>query len=697
MDARQPQASIHDALLHPSNIALIGASEGSADIAARPLRYLLQHKFAGTIYPIDRTRDSVQGVKAWRDLAALPEKVDHAFIMVGQSGLHDAVEACGKAGISVATLLADGFADAGPDGAVAQARLAELARGYGMRILGPNSLGVIVPETHLILTANAAFQAYEIPVGRTMLLSQSGNVIGTMFSRAAARDIGFAAIVSVGNEADLSIGEIGAAAAEDSSIDAFVLFLETLRHTTELARFAAKAHAHGKSIVVYKLGRSRVGQEAALMHTGAIAGGDAAADAFFRAHGMLRVDQLETLFELPPLLTRRRPAAGRATAVVTTTGGGGAIVADRLGQACIPVEPLDDLAQTRLASQNIRLRPGPLIDVTLAGTAPETMRAVLREALQAPNNDVVLAVVGASAQFEPRRAIEPIVEAAGLSDKPLAAFVVPDAPVALSLLAKAGIAAFRTPEAAADGLRAFLQWRAPAAPTLLGIDSDNWRPRTANRVLHEAQSVQIFKLLGIPIPTMLWLRNGNPVPSALPFPPPYVVKLLSPDLTHRSDFGGVVLDLETITGVRLAVETVTQRAQAANPDAFLDGVMIARRETGLAEVFLGFHRDAEAGPVVTLAMGGVMTEIYADKAVRLAPIDRPTAFAMIDEVKGLAGIRGYRNRRRGDLEALATAIMAFSSFALVASPRVESAEINPLLVKAEGEGVVALDGLIATD
>jgi succinyl-CoA synthetase beta subunit len=183
----------------------------------------------------------------------------------------------------------------------------------------------------------------------------------------------------------------------------------------------------------------------------------------------------------------------------------------------------------------------------------------------------------------------------------------------------------------------------------------------------------------------------------LPFPPPYVVKLLSPDLPHRSEFGGIVLDIETITSVRLAVEAVTQRAAAARPDAFIDGVLIARRETGLAEVLLGFHRDPEAGPVVTLAMGGIMTEIYGDKSVRLAPVDRPTAFGMIDEVKGLAGIRGYRNRPRGDLEALATAIMAFSSFALLAAPRVESAEINPLLVKAEGGGVVALDGLIATE
>jgi len=302
-------------------------------------------------------------------------------------------------------------------------------------------------------------------------------------------------------------------------------------------------------------------------------------------------------------------------------------------------------------------------------------------------------VLGAAAETDPEAAVAPVIDAALRADKPLAALVVPESPEALRLLSSAGIAAFRTPEAAADGIRAFLHWSPPTAPALLWEDE---APR-AQRILHAGQAMQIFRLLGIPIPTMLWIRRDGPVPKSLPFPPPYVLKVLSPDIEHPIEIGGLALGLETISAVQAAADDIVRRVGAARPDAFIDGVAIQRMERGLLEVAIGFRRDPEAGPVVTLEMGEGMGEIYDDRAVRLAPIDRATAYDMIDEVKGLAQIRGYRNRTRGDLEALAGALVAMSSFALIAAPRVLAASADPLLVRAEGKGVVALDGVMTTE
>jgi hypothetical protein len=215
--------------------------------------------------------------------------------------------------------------------------------------------------------------------------------------------------------------------------------------------------------------------------------------------------------------------------------------------------------------------------------------------------------------------------------------------------------------------------------------------------MHAGQAIQVFKLLGIPIPTMLWLRRDAVLPKSLPFPPPYVVKVLSPDIERRREIGGLALDLETVTAVSLAANHVMRQVGAARPEAYLDGLMIQRMERGLMEVAIGFHRDPEIGPIVTLAPGGDAGDVYRDRAVRLAPVETATAFDMIDEVRGLAPLRGHRNRPRGDLDALAQALVALSSLANLASPRVIDARIDPLLVKREGDGIVVLDGTMLTE
>ncbi|MCW5773876.1 MAG: CoA-binding protein, partial [Rhodospirillaceae bacterium] len=528
-------------LLRPSAIALVGAGNDPMTNSGLALDLLRRHGFRGRLYPVNPVRRQVQEVQAWPDLASLPSPVDLALIVSEGDAAIDAVEACGHAGVPLAIVQSTLGGEATDAGVARRERLLLTARHHGVRVLGPGSAGVVVPATGLALTSELALAAQPMRDGRLMALCHGESTMGALFSRAAAHGVGFAAMVGVGG-VDLALGDIGGAAVDDPGIDAFLLLMQEIRNPAALARFAAAAHAAGKPIVAHKLRR---------FGSGAPRGADDAVDTFFRAHGILRVDQFDTLIEIAPMMARRVPGKGRAAALVSTAPGSAAIVADRLAGLGVAVDGLDDLARDRLAQEGIALAAGAVTEARA-----EILPAVLDEALAAPNNDFVLAVLGAAAELDPAAAVAPLAAAAQHSDKPLAALVVPESPEALRRLAAAGIAAFRTPEAAADGVRAVLDWPPPTPPSLLWEDEPP--RRVAQHVMHAGQAIQIFKLLGIPIPTMLWLRRDAALPKALPFPPPYVVKILSPDIEHRSEVGGVALGLETLTAVQLAAGHVVR-------------------------------------------------------------------------------------------------------------------------------------------
>jgi acetate---CoA ligase (ADP-forming) len=477
-----------------------------------------------------------------------------------------------------------------------------------------------------------------------------------VLSRGAARGLGFAKLVSLGNEADLGAGEVVELLAADADTRVILLFLETVRDAPRLAAAARAAHAAGKPVVAYKLGRSALGVRLARSHTGAMAGSDAAVDAFFRDCGIVRVDMLETLVEIAPLVAGRKPpqlSRVPCVAVVTTTGGGAASVVDRLGLAGIEtVAPGSD---------------APIIDLTMAAT-PQKYAATLDALLASAECDAVLATVGSSAQFHPQLAVEPIL-AAKTTAKPLAAFFTPHADRSLQLLAKAGIAAFRTPEACADAFAAYFAWRAPrqappSAPVAL--------PRAAS-------ALEVFASLGIAVAQSQVARSPD---YAHTVPYPVAVKIHAPGVEHKTEAGGVIL------GVRDWDELVRKARSLPSGE-----VLVQRMETGLAEAIVGYRDDALVGPVVLLGAGGVLAELYHDYVLRMAPVSVAEAEEMVGEVKGLAVLRGYRNLPKGDVRALAQAVAAMSRLALVPGRPVAEAECNPVIVKAQG--AVAVDALLA--
>jgi acetate---CoA ligase (ADP-forming) len=673
--------SLREVLFAPRSIALIGQSNDAGKTAGRPLKFLRQAGYGGRVYPVNARRDEVLGERAWPSLEALPEVPEHAYIVAPTEAAMEAIEACGRAGVAVATVLSDGFAEAGDIGLARENRLTEIVRTTGMRIVGPSSLGIIDLRNGALITANAAFDEPDLPVGKIFGASHSGGMIGTFLSRGRACGIGFAGLVSVGNEVDLSLGEICLATLDDPDIEGYLLFLETLRHADALRRFAEGAAAAGKPVLAYKLGRSAAARELALTHTGALAGEDDVADTFLRDCGIARVESLSGLLEGLPLLKRVPPRRAPGTprvAVITTTAGGAATVIDPLASRGIEVGAPSEETYARFEAAGIRVARARLIDLTLVGTRYEVMKAALDILTTAPEFDLVVTVVGSSARFYPHLAVRPIVDSAA-APKPIAAFLVPEAPQARAELAKAGVANFYTPEACADAVAAALSRRLPRT-----IATDARAPHAdASRTLDELEAYSVLDCVGVPRAPSIALDIGAEVPQ-LPFAYPVAVKVLSAEITHKSDVGGVALGLADAAA--LAAAMAAMRARLPQAKRVLVQPMIA----GLGEVLIGYRVDADAGPMVMLAAGGIYTEIYRDRSLRLAPVDLATAHEMIAEVRGLKALAGYRGKPAGDLDGIARAVVALSQ--LANDPTVREAEVNPLLVRTDS--VVAVDAVV---
>jgi len=688
---------LFEALFSPRTIALIGASADPAKNNARPQRFLRRHGYAGRILPINPRYREIHGETAYPDLRSAPGPIDHAFIMVPAPLVPDMVAQCCELKIPVATIFSAGFAELGEEGLKRQRDMVAMARAAGLRLLGPNCMGVINVHGKTALSVNAVLERETLRPGPLGVVSQSGSTLGTLLSRAQARGLGFSKLVSVGNECDLAVGELVELLVDDAETSAILLFLETFRDTERLAAAARRAFAADKPVIAYKLGRSDVGRRAAASHTGAMVGADELASAFFRAHGILRVDMLESLFELPQLVMGRKPPAGQRVAVLTGTGGAAAMVADRLGVLGAEVVPPPPSLIEDLRAQDLPVSDAPITDIPMGRSEGGAYTAILSALLRSDHCDAVVSVIGSSSQ-NPQTLVERVFRADGRERKPLAVFLAPRADEGLLALQENGIAGFRTPESCADAVNAFLNWRPPVAlvsPEEGALAKAEAVLRaTAKSRLNEQEAYALFAALGIPsAETRIVASAADCAEMSLDFP--VAAKVLSADVPHKSDAGLVELDISSGGNLRAAVQRILDRARELYPEARIDGVLVQRMERGLAEVIAGYRRDPEVGPIVMLGTGGIAAELKRGYCVRLAPVAIETAHEMIDEVAGLALLRGFRNLPRGDCTALARAVHALSLLACLESRTVLEAEINPLIVKRAGAGVVAVDGLVS--
>ena len=684
-------------LLKPRSVAVIGASADAAKTAGRPVSYLVKHGFTGSIFPVNPKVSRIGDLDCYADIASLPEVPDVGIVLLGAERAHLAVRELAARGTAAAIVLASGYSETGEEGARRQAQLIEAAG--SMRILGPNTIGLVNLTDNIVLSASGALEMDHFPAGAIGVVSQSGGILGALLSRAAPRGIGLSKLISTSNEVDLDLADFIDHLADDEATKVIALYVEAVRHPEKFRAAALKAARAGKPVVAFKIGRSEAGAQAAVSHTGALAGADRMYDALFAQVGVIRAQTFSDLLDIPAALATGRTLRGRRVAVLTSTGGAGTLVSDSLGVTGFETPPPDAATAAALRAlqtgDHAALDRNP-IDVTLAGLQPALLRGAIKALLASPTYDALAIIVGSSALAMPELMAGAIQDCLPLSDKPVIAFVSPHAPQVGALLTQRGVPAYAAAESCASALSGMLQasqWRSPEwAEATAHIPVDDLPAGS----LDEAQAKQLFARFGVPCARETIVTSAAQAEAAArALGGRVVLKILSGEITHKSDVGGVAVNLspEQIGSALAAMADAVQTRAGVRPQRFLVQEMVS----GGTELILGMHRDA-LGTAILLGMGGITAELFKDTVMRLLPpaggLTHGEAMAMMQQLKTWPLLDGFRGRPTADVEALARAIVAFSNMAAQLGKRLIEAEINPVFVLAQGQGVCAADGVV---
>lgn len=685
-------------LLKPRSVAVIGASADANKTAGRPVAYLRKHGFTGDIYPVNPRADNIDGLRCYPDVASLPAVPDVGIVLLGAERAHLAVRDLAARGSAAAIVLASGYTETGEQGAQRQKQLIEAAG--SMRILGPNTIGLVNLTDNIPLSASGALEMDHFPVGSIGVVSQSGGILGALLSRAAARGIGLSKLISTSNEVDLELADFIDHLVEDEATSVIALYVETVRNPEKFRAAALKAARAGKPVVAFKIGRSEAGAQAAVSHTGALAGADRMYDALFRQVGVIRAQTFGDLLDIPAALSTSRVLRGNRVAILTSTGGAGTLVSDSLGVSGFDTPAPDaDTAERLRALQtgdHAALDRNP-IDVTLAGLQPDLLRGAINTLLDSPSYDALTIIVGSSSLAMPELMVGAIKDCLPNSDKPVIAYVSPHAPELASLLNQRGVPAFTAPESCTVALDAMLQvsrWTAPpqAEAARAEVDVSDFPAGS----LDEAQAKQLFARFGLPcVREHIVMSAAEAERAARELGERVVLKILSGEITHKSDIGGVAVGVTPDQiGARLArMAEDVEAATGVAPERFLVQEMVS----GGTEIILGMHRDP-LGTAVLLGMGGITAELFKDTTMRLLPaeggLSREEALDLAQQLKTWPLLDGFRGRPKADVEALVSAIVAFSRMAAQMGDSLIEAEINPVFVLPEGQGVRAADGVV---
>ncbi len=689
-------------LLSPRSVAIIGASADPKKTTGRPVAYLQKHGFSGRILPVNPKVESIGELPCYPDIASLPEVPDVAVVLLGAERAHQAVKELSARGCAAAIVLASGYTETGEEGALRQKQLVEAAG--SMRILGPNTIGLVNLTDKIVLSPSGALEMDDFPVGGIGVVSQSGGILGSLLSRAAARGIGLSKLISTSNEVDLELADFIDHLAEDPATKVIALYVETVRDPAKFRAACLKAARLGKPVVAFKIGRSEAGAKAAVSHTGAMAGADSMYDALFKQVGVIRAQSFSDLLDIPAALTTGRVLRGKRVAILTSTGGAGTLVSDDLGVAGFDTPAPDEATANALRALQTGgeavLDRNP-IDVTLAGLRPDLLRGAINALLASPSYDALVIIVGSSSLAMPELLACAIQDCLPNSDKPVMAYVSPHAPEVGALLTQRGVPAFTAAESCTAALAGMLRVQSFVVPeegTVVSKHVDIGDLPGGS--LDEAKAKQLFSRFGVSCAAEK--EVGSPAEAeaaARELGDRVVLKILSSAITHKSDVGGVAVGLSSATiGERVASMAVDVKARSGIlPDRFLVQEMVS----GGTELILGMHRDA-LGTAILLGMGGVTAELFKDTTMRLLqqdarglqPLNRAEALSMAKDLKTWPLLDGFRGRPKSDVDALVDTIVAFSGMAAQLGDRLVEAEINPVFVLPQGRGVRAADGVV---
>jgi acetate---CoA ligase (ADP-forming) len=686
-------------LFRPQSIAIIGASTDATKLGTIPLIHMKTSGFKGALYPINPRAAMVQGIPAFPNIAAVPGPVDLAIIAVPEALVLDAMRDCAAKGVRAVVLFSSGFAEVGDAGKRVQEELKAIAGEGRMRLLGPNCMGLINFANGVVATFHTAFGPGLAPMGRIGLISQSGAFGGIAYQVAQDRKLNYSLIITTGNEGDVDVADGIAYLADDPETAVIMLYIEGCRDGQKLAAALARARLRKKPVICIKVGRTEAGVAAVASHTAALAGSDEIFDAMFRQHGVYRASTMEEFFDIgyAAAQTNALPADNRV-GIVTVSGGVGVLMADTAAARGLDVAAAPPRLQDAIRAMVPFAGTRNPIDVT--GQIVSDM-GILERALDLVIGDgsyqslaCFLGSVGRSPVNGPRF-MQVLAQLRRRYPERLLAIACLHTPEFRAALDGAGCLLFDEPTHALRAVAALTQFRrgfdtTPGAPPPL--PPAQTLPRGP---CDEIAALGILERIGIPVIRHRLVRSADEAEAAArALGLPAVLKIVSADIVHKTDIGGVALNLASSGAVRRAFDDVTARVRQTQPAARISGCLVAPMATGGVETILGAHWDPVFGPVVMLGLGGIFVEALRDVTFRLAPFNEDEAWRMIGELRALPVLRGMRGRPPADVGTLARALAQLSRFAAAQGASLKSLDVNPFLVLPEGKGALALDAVI---
>jgi acetyltransferase len=695
-------------LFKPESVALFGASDRPDSVGGVVFKNLLTSGYGGRIYGINTKRDEVQGQQAYRSLDDIDDKIDLAVVATPAKSIPSIVEACGERGIGMMLILSAGFRETGPEGKKLEDRVTQMVRRYGIRLMGPNCLGIIRPDIGL----NITFGNNNARPGSLAFVSQSGAICTAILDWAEKNDIGFSAVVSSGIAADLGFGDYLDYLVSDPATKAILLYIEGINDSRRFMS-ALRAAARIKPVIALKVGRHAAGAEASMSHTGALVGSDETFSAALARSGVLRVKTVGQLFAAAKALSSLHHRGPSERLVIVTNGGGpGVMAADRATDRGIE---LASLGEETMAALNEVLPSvwshGNPVDI-IGDAPPDRYEQAIDICLDDPGVDGVIVILTPQAMTEPTAVAEAVVKSAKKSNKPIMTSWMGGAQVqgGREVFRKARVPDFGTLENAVDAFSYLAQYnrnqrlllqtparltRGQSAPDSEGARLIIESVLTEDRdILTEPESLAILSAFGIPTVRNAVARSANEaliVAESIGFP--IAMKVLSSDISHKSDAGGVRLNIGSAQEVRGAYKQLLDQVGQKMPDAKIDGVTIEKmyRSSNGRELMVGIIRDPVFGPVISFGSGGTAVEVMGDSAISLPPLNQRLAKDLINRTKVSKLLGQFRNMPAVDMEKLIDVLLGVSSMACEL-PWIKEMDINPMIV--DENGVVAVDARI---
>ncbi|WP_180901650.1 acetate--CoA ligase family protein [Martelella soudanensis] len=695
-------------LMNPKSVAVVGASTRTDGWSGMAIPVLRRLGFTGKLYPVNPKYDELNDLPCYPSVSAIPEPVDTVLIFVPQKALPDVLEDCGRKGVSGAVILASGFSETGEEGRALEERLREIANRHGIAICGPNCLGLANLASGFMGLTAATFPD-DMSAGHTALVSQSGQLLMVLLSRAHDQGVHMRYLVSTGNELNVEAADYAAFALGDPEISSVCMALEGLRSPERFLELAARARAAEKPLIVLKLGRSKRAARTALAHTGKMAGAFRTYEAVFRQNNIVSVDDPLELIDVAALFEKCPAPRGERISVVTFSGGWSGVMADQCEALGLPMADFTEKTVETLK---------PLLDFTppvnpldLSGNVnnhPERWGASLNAVLADDNTDIMVVFIHQVRESWRGRLIGPVLELAKTADKPI--IVVYDGGKIVEagfeeLARDRSLPVYRGSQQMLKALKRFLDYHrrkaetgaeiaAPAAPAGARAAVDALLA-AGGRSLSEYDAKEALRSYGLPmIGERLVHSADDAVAAAAEIGYPVVLKGLADGMEHKTEAGLVHLRLGDDRAVRDAFDDLAARLSGHTLNGRPAPCLIQKMVKGGVEVILGMQNDPDFGPMILVGVGGVMTELLDDVALRRAPLSRRDVAGMIDETRLGRLLEGFRGAPRADRAALEEAILKLSALAVAHSGSIEGIDINPMLVLPEGEGCVAVDALI---